>query len=123
MKLSGKECKEQKLDQKWDEQHADHFISKYKHTIYKGSEEIVYDCYLCLFCEEVARVEVGRKKVKLSERRRRHNEKRRRNNNRINGKYEETGEETFFRFRQPGRGGVDDEMHGGMSGEYWGSSG
>lgn len=49
---------------KWAMKHSDHAVTNFKQTVYTDdSEEVKYDCYICSLCKDVARVEIGRKKV------------------------------------------------------------
>lgn len=113
LKLSGKECRECKLGKCWDDKHKDHFVSRYRHTIYKGSEEIIYDCYLCLMCEEVARIEIGRRNAKISERK----PPRRETCLRHPSAYENFDEKALFGFNKSRKRRTGDEVYGDMSSE------
>lgn len=113
MKLSGKECKERKLGEEWDEKHDGHFISRYTHIAYKNSEEVKYDCHLCLLCEEVARIEIGRKKISGQQ-------KRGRSRNSSNSKSKGRGSKAVYKPRYQGGDGFDNQMHGDIHGELGG---
>jgi len=119
MKISGTDCKEHNLTEEWDTDHAGHPVIRFKHTIYKNKQEIQYECRACLICEQMAKKEIRKRKVSISERTR--TDLGRKPRKRNAKKFETYGEKTLYRSRK-GRGRLkNDEMFGDMRSDSWGA--